>query len=313
MSLGGSAGKESSNTQPWDQQIPYLVKGFEDTQKLYDTGQLAPTYYPGQTVAPLSNSTNAAGQQMRAIAGQGAPGVNAAAGDVAGISSGSAMNNPGNPYYQDFASGNDTASMLTADTASGSYLNSNPFLDAMYGQAAGRVGQSYGDIVNATDSVFAKGGRFGSNAQYSKEGRNEQNLGDTLNNLATDIYGGNYATERGLMENAQGRLADIGLAGAAGVSSNYNTGVGQRLQAANLAPSLEAAKYIGANQLADYGQYKDAYNQDVVNSNVDRYNATANQPLQSLQQYMNLISGNYGSSTTGKSSKMAFSIPLFGG
>ncbi len=312
MSIGGSSGKESSNTQPWDQQIPYLVKGFEDTQNLYDTGQLAPTYYPGQTVAGLSDSTRLAGQAVRSISGAGAPGVYTAANDIQGISSGNAMDNPGNSYYQNFASGGDAASMLTAATAGGSYLNSNPFLDAMYGKAAKGVTRGYEDAASGINSVFAKGGRFGSNAHYSAEGRNEENLATGLGDLATSIYGGNYANERGLMENAQGRLADIGLAGASGLSGNYNAGVGQRLQAAGLAPSLEAAKYIGADALKEFGEYKDAYNQDVVNSEVDRYNATANQPLQALQQYMSLISGDYGSSTTGKSSNLGFGLKILG-
>src|SRR3990167_2189235 len=74
------------------------------------------------------------------------------------------------------------------DTIGGNYLNSNPYLDSMYDKAAGKVSAG-------VNSLFSKGGRFGSGAHQGV-------LGDTLSGLATDIYGGNYAAERTNQQNA---------------------------------------------------------------------------------------------------------------
>lgn len=68
------------------------------------------------------------------------------------------------------------------NTINGDYMNSNPYLDAMYNQGAKKVS----DSVN---SNFSAAGRYGSGAHQGV-------LGETLGNMATDIYGSNYRTER---------------------------------------------------------------------------------------------------------------------
>lgn len=70
------------------------------------------------------------------------------------------------------------------DTINGKYLDpaTNPYLDATYKHAAGLVGAD-------VDSRFEKAGRYGSGAHQGV-------LQEGLNNLATNIYGGNYQQER---------------------------------------------------------------------------------------------------------------------
>lgn len=68
------------------------------------------------------------------------------------------------------------------DVIGGDYLNSNPYLDAMFNKAAGKVGAQ-------VNSQFSSAGRYGSGAHTGV-------LGESIGNLATDIYGRNYATER---------------------------------------------------------------------------------------------------------------------
>lgn len=67
-------------------------------------------------------------------------------------------------------------------TIAGNYLNSNPYIDAMFSKARDAVG-------SGIDSRFTAAGRYGSGAHQGV-------LGTTFNNLATDIYGTNYANER---------------------------------------------------------------------------------------------------------------------
>lgn len=69
-----------------------------------------------------------------------------------------------------------------SDVIGGDYLNNNPYLDAMFNRAAGQVG-------SRVNSQFTSAGRYGSGAHQGV-------LGESLGNLATDIYGGNYARER---------------------------------------------------------------------------------------------------------------------
>lgn len=66
-------------------------------------------------------------------------------------------------------------------------MNSNPYLDATFNQAANAV-------QNRVSSEFAGSGR---NLESSIPVQNDQ-----LNQLATQIYGGNYANERQLQSQA---------------------------------------------------------------------------------------------------------------
>lgn len=79
---------------------------------------------------------------------------------------------------------------LLGGTLNGSYLNSNPYLDQTFNHAASAVG-------NNIAGRFAAGGRYGSGAMYNA-------LGDSMGNLANDIYGGNYQAERGRQMQALG-------------------------------------------------------------------------------------------------------------
>lgn len=73
-------------------------------------------------------------------------------------------------------------------TIRGDYLNANPYLDATYQRAAAQV-------LPGVEGYFSRAGRTGSNSAANA-------LGDTSVKLATDIYGQNYARERGLQNSA---------------------------------------------------------------------------------------------------------------
>lgn len=113
----------------------------------------------------------------------------------------------------------------------GGFLNQNPYLDKTFDMASKRVGDAY--RTGTAPQIAAQAslaGRYGSGAQRNTERDARNQFGDTLNNLATQIYGGAYNTERGAMESAASR-----------------------------APNLVAADYYGANQLAKQGSVRDAY------------------------------------------------------
>jgi hypothetical protein len=139
--------------------------------------------------------------------------------------------------------------------ASGYYLNSNPYLDQMYGNAAGALTRAYQTgTAPRTASSFEGAGRYGSPSAQNAVSQNEQNLGSSLSGLASNIYGQNYAQERGLQNAATqaygsqglstiqqllsglGAAGQMGLAGLGQAGSQYGaagnlglSGTGQQL------------------------------------------------------------------------------------
>lgn len=115
-----------------------------------------------------------------------------------------------NPYqgqrYADLNPMQNTGLLMTAQRAlDGSYTvdnaesqlndviaggNTNPYLDAMYNQAAGKV-------AGSVNSNFANAGRYGSGAHTAS-------LTEGLGNMATQLYGGAYEADRGRQMQAIG-------------------------------------------------------------------------------------------------------------
>lgn len=158
-------------------------------------------------------------------------------------------------------------------TLRGDYLSpdSNPFLKATFDKAAGDVARVYQTATApGTDAAAIAAGRYNPAGAlgFARES-NARTLGDNLNNLATSIYGGNYQNER------QNQLA-----AAANAGNIYNN---------SLLPSQTASQV---------GQQMDTRAQDVLNSDIDRWNYNQNLGANKLQQYASLVSGNYGGTAT---------------
>lgn len=125
-------------------------------------------------------------------------------------------------------------------TLNGGFLNSNPFLDATFNKAAMAT---QGQLA----SQFAGARR---NVDQSQGNRAQQ-----LNDLATSIYGGNYANERNLMQGALGYAQPLGNQAYAdaqalsGVGAQIDTKYQQKLDASGTALD----KYLARVRGTDYG------------------------------------------------------------
>lgn len=143
-------------------------------------------------------------------------------------------------------------------TAGGAFLNSNPYVDAMFNQAFRGIAPS----INAT---FGGGNRTGSNAHT-------QAFAQTASDLATDIYGGNYANERN-----------------------------KQLQAAALGPAFAANDYTDIAQLGGVGAMVEGQAGRQLQDQMNRFNYYQNFPEQKLNQYTATLSGlpgaNFGTTT----------------
>jgi hypothetical protein len=128
---------------------------------------------------------------------------------------------------------------LTTKTLQGGFLGSNPWLDQTFDRAALAT-------QNQLASQFQRSGR---NIDASQDLRSGQ-----LNDLATQIYGGNYEAERN-----------------------------RQMQTLGMSPGLGQAQYSDFDRLLGVGQAREGYEQ----RNIDA-------PGNALDDYMARVSGNMG-------------------
>ena len=235
---GTSTSTSNVNMGPWTDQQPYLKDVFGSAQ--YQYGQDRNNqYYGGETVAPI------------------VPGAASA------LNTTMDMGNSVNPNVA-------AAGAQNLSTINGDYLNNNPYIDKTFNQAADAVTRQYQTGTSPENTAqFALAGRAGSGSQANATKQNQLTYGTTLDNLATSIYGGNYANER----------------------QNQMTATGQ-------APALNQAQYINPAAAIGAGQTIQQTNQNQDTSNLNAYNYNRDQPANALAQYMSLVGGNYGQSGT---------------
>jgi hypothetical protein len=131
--------------------------------------------------------------------------------------------------------------------------------DVLSGRYLGQDAPGFSTVLdrarNAVNATYAMGGRYGSGAHDAAVA---QGLGGILNDA--------YQTERGRMD-----------------------------AAAQFAPQLAQQDYFDAQQLAQVGSQRQAHGQDLINADIQRYNAMQQAPIDELALYQNFIGGNIGS------------------
>lgn len=291
--IGGlSSKKQASSTQvqkadPWGPVQPYLQGLYRDA---WNSG--TPQYYPGSTVANMSGNTTGGISSIRSKAMT----PDATMGDANSLAQ--------RTMRGDYLMSNPAMSNLQR-TAGGEFLNANPYLDSMFDQAASRVGDTFRKYTTpGIDSSFALGGRYGSNAHQTAMGTAQQNFGDSINRLATDIYGGNYARERGLMEGAAGTMGQL-----------YGQERGFQSNMANLAPELQRAGYLPAEMQLRAGSIQDAFNQRKVDDDVKRWDHNENMERERLAFINQILNGAsaYGTKSTSGSQGTNPILGMLGG
>lgn len=211
-----------------------------------------------------------------------------------------------------------------AKTASGAYLGSNPYLAAEFKAASQPVVNAYQTATAPqTDSNFEAAGRYGSGAHANAQSINEQNLGTTLGNLSANLYGQDYANERGLQTGAAsslggllnnagsvagnltgadlaGRISGVGAATGAGnaLQQGYQAGNSQALQGLALEPGVLGAGATDANQILQGGLGLTGMSQQQIQDAMQRFYGTQQAPWQQLAQEMNLIGQPTGGSNS---------------
>lgn len=164
------------------------------------------------------------------------------------------------------------ADNAVADTAGGAYLNSNPYLDSMFGNASSRMADAYARGTGAnTLAGFNRPGAFGGSAHVEMTGANNRAFGDSLSNLASNIYGGNYAQERQ-----------------------------NQLQAAGMAPGISNAQYQGADRLLGYGGQMQQQNQALLGDAYSRFQDARGYNQQQVDAMSRALGTVQGGTTTSR-------------
>lgn len=142
---------------------PYFRQGAEAATNLYNQGG---GFYQGNTVAPLSSTTNQALELTRQRA----------------------LN--GNPLDR-------VAQTNTQRTLAGEFLGSNPFLDATADAANRSTIRQFRDAtMPGLQGSFARAGRYGSNAQTNAVQGAQEALATGLADSNARLFGQEYSNER---------------------------------------------------------------------------------------------------------------------
>ena len=145
----------------------------------------------------------------------------------------------------------------------------NPYSSALLNDA---IGQANAQI----DSGFSGAGRYGS-------GAHENAKADSVADLTNQFYSNAYDQQMQAAQQA-GQL--------------YNQGIDQQISGAGVSQELANQAYKDAEMLSQAGANVDAYNQALIDANIDRWNYDQQKALTALSNYNQLIQGTYGGTTT---------------
>lgn len=288
MSKGGGGTNTIEKADPWEGVSGFLAGSPEaGIQGLYGRAydwlnSQGPQYFPGSTVAAPSAATLDAENQALYNARYGTPSLNQA-----------------KDYFSKAAYGGFLANDATAQ---GAFLNSNPYLSAMTDAATRDINRNFtSNVLPGVASQFALGGRYGSGAQQDVLGQVASDYTTKIGDITSDIYGKNYAMERGLMESAIGRER------------------GFQQQAAQILPALSDEDWRNLSRMAAVGEARDERAQGLLNADINRWNFQQNLPLDKLNAFASILQGTAGlggqrmSSTAGMPGASRLSGALGGG
>ena len=160
-------------------------------------------------------------------------------------------------------------------TLQGGYLKGeSPFLQRAINYATQPMINAYENTVApGLDSTFSAAGRYGSNSHFNVQDDAADTLQRNIGGVAGQMAYQNYADERNRM-----------------------------IQAGALAPTLANQDYLDINQLGAAGSAMDAYNQALVNSDIDRWNYNQDAEWNRTKDFLGALSGKtqWGGTTTQK-------------
>jgi|MDTB01.3.fsa_nt_gb hypothetical protein len=266
---GGGGGTTVSTTEvePWEAQREYLERGFSDARSLYGRG--APSYYSGPTVASFDPTETAAQRSTigyvtgpRATAQQAAA-ENALIGSLGG---------------QTGFSPTQTADLLAGNVRTGAGTPYTAMEDAL---TTGVIDNLTGNIlpqIREAQVRYQPGGGTRTDLQTNRAITNAVQAG--LVKPLAEMYGGAYQQAQGMrMPAAQ-------------------MGVQQRQFGQQAYPTIMSAPINMYDAMGAVGEQRRAMSQRGIDQDMARYQYESNAAQNALRNYMAMVTGDYGSTTT---------------
>lgn len=295
---GGSSGGSQTTTQElpaWAQ--PYAQQILEQGAAL---SQQDIPQYTGQTVAGMSDLQN---QYLQGLQGLGS-GSNSAAG------SSWLQNLFANGSNVGVDTSNPYASQST-QVGTNPYIGQNPYLAEQVQNAQNQTADAYRTgTASQTMGQFRNAGAFGGSAQQQYTDTQNQQLGNQLGQIATNMYGQDYANTQQLAQQAVNNQLQANLSDASR-NAQYTLG-GQQLQQQgnqynmqNMLNALTQAGTLDQGTLANLqammqgGALQQNQSQNELNAQYQSWYNNAMQPYQQLGILQNALSGALGSGAQG--------------
>lgn len=319
---GGGGGEEEYNgyfyptSAPVPVPVPGMFKNLEEAgvygaQQAYDQYNLGPvTPYDGTGVSGFGTDSTNAYNSIRGLANQGNPFLAGATNQVSGITTAS------NPYVNKFNANHDGINNPYQQGFTAQSTAVNPFLQG-FNDFSGQQNEfldsinqrGMNDIQDRMNSQFGGSGR--SNSVYHSD-----SIGRSLGDYSANLYGNAYDSQQdrnlqalvggsnaynsqtanqlaamnsgsGAYENQNTQRLNALQAG----SDAYNSQIGRQLQAAEMLPGLNDAKYDDARMLIGVGQAQDYMSQMQLDDKIKRHDIAQNSGWNNLQNYMDIING----------------------
>ena len=266
---GGGGGTTVSTTEvsPWEAQREYLERGFSDARSLYGRG--APSYYSAPTVASFDPTETAAQRSTigyvtgpRATAQQAAA-ENALIGSLGG---------------QTGFSPTQTADLLAGNVRTGAGTPYTAMEDAL---TTGVIDNLTGNIlpqIREAQVRYQPGGGTRTDLETNRAITNAVQAG--LVKPLAEMYGGAYQQAQGMrMPAAQ-------------------MGVQQRQFGQQMYPTIMSAPINMYDAMGAVGEQRRAMSQRGIDLDMARYQYESNAAQNALRNYMAMVTGDYGSTTT---------------
>ena len=223
---------------------PYLQMGLQRAQQLFFGAQ--PQMFQGQTYVSPSAQTEQALAQQEALATGAQPTLQAA-----------------QQAYQ-------SSLGQIGPTAAGGFLQGSPYREAMVQAATRPLTQQFGEqVLPGVASLYSRAGRYGSGAMERALGGATEAYGRALGDVSANIVGKDYASERGLQQQAQ--LSQAALAQAA--------------------PSFFQMGFLPSQALAQVGAAREQIAAQPLQEAMQRYQYSQQLPYQQLQGFLSSVYG----------------------
>ena len=299
--MSGGSQTQTTRTEPWDEQKPYLETGFKRAEDLYKTGKMTPDYYTGTRIAGFDPSTVEA-QKAALTYATGPRPANLQAGaettQLGGLGYGrdlmdygTAMRSPmTSAGYSDLTpfSGTQYSGLLSGEVDASTF---DPLADAYRSQA---MAQLTGEVLPGIRSQIVQyqpgGSTRGDIIQANAVSAAQQNINDNLAKAEFDAY--NQAQNRRM------GAAQMGLGAQQFGIGQGATGAGIGTSYLGQYPGVMSAPLTNLAAMDQVGQQRQAMDQKGIDSAMARYEYESQLPSIGLQNYLASISGDYGSNVT---------------